>query len=184
MPTLQKRQPHYQGKLIAVETVAVAYEDGTVRTREVVRHGPVVAIVALQEQTDSVAHGLQVVMVRQFRAPVERELLEIVMGQVDAGETALEAAQREFREETGLAAETWVELGTLLSSPGFTDEAATFFLARDLRPTETSAEEHLTLCTVPFTLLLEQVQRGEIEDAKTVAGLLWAALHLQAKQAG
>lgn len=184
MPTLQNRQSLYQGKLISVETVEAVYENGTVKSREVVRHGPVVAVIALQEQTNSVAHGLQVVMVRQFRAPVEREVLEIVMGQVDAGETALEAAQREFREETGLEAGQWVELGTLLSSPGFTDEAATFFLARDLRPTESAPEEHLTLFTMPFTLLLEQVQRGEIEDAKTVAGLLWVALYLQEQRAG
>ncbi|MBA3532984.1 MAG: NUDIX hydrolase, partial [Ardenticatenales bacterium] len=151
---------------------------------EVVRHAPVVSIVALQEPGKTTERGYQVVMVKQYRAPVEEEVLELVAGHVDEGESPLEAARRELREETGFAAEEWTELGTLYSSPGFTDERATIFIARGLSHVgaELDAGETLSLHFVPFTMALASIKSGEIRDAKSVAGLLWASFQLEYEQ--
>lgn len=183
MPAITERRQVYDGKMIQVEMVKVADGSSGERSREVVRHAPVVGIIVLKEPGEG-ARGYEVVMVRQYRAPVEQEVLEIVAGHVDAGESPLEAARRELREETGFEAKEWIELGTLYSSPGFTDEEVTLFIARSLSHLGAAhdEEEAITLHFMPFTLALGSIQRGEIRDAKSVAGLLWATLHLEYEQ--
>jgi ADP-ribose pyrophosphatase len=180
MNEITQRETIYEGKLLSLETVKVRGKDGEERARDVVRHKPGVTILALREESDAVAQGYQVVMVQQYRPPLEQELLELVAGIIDEGETPLEAAQRELREETGLVAEEWVELGTIVSSPGFTDERITIFLARTLQQVgaDPDPEENLSICTMPFTLLMQDLLAGKIQDAKTVAGLLWLSVYL------
>jgi ADP-ribose pyrophosphatase len=180
MQSISDRETLYEGKMVRLEVLTVQ-QDGKELKREVVRHDPGVAIIALQERGDIKRQGHQVILVEQYRPALGREVLEIVAGLVDEGEEPLEAAQRELREETGLEADEWVELGSLYSSPGFTDEKITFFFARDVRHvgSDPDAHEKLSICTMPFTLALEDVRAGKIRDAKTVAGLLWAATYLQ-----
>lgn len=184
MAKIVNRRSLFDGELVDLELLRVEKE-GDVVTREVVRHRPGVAIVALQAHTDMVPQGQQVVLVQQYRPPVDEPVLELVAGLVEPSDgTALEAARRELREEVGLEADEWVELGSLLTSPGFTDERLTLFLARDVRevPRTPDAHEALTICKMPFTLAVEEVLAGKVQDAKTVAGLLWAALVLEREQ--
>jgi ADP-ribose pyrophosphatase len=169
----------YSSEKLKVDEVTVL-QDGDTQKREIVRHSPGVSIVVLRSRGGETAQGYEVIMIQQFRAPAEKELIELVAGIMDEGETPLEAAKRELREETGLEANNWVELGTLYASPGYVDEQLTLFLARDTRyvgddPDDT---ENLRLCAMPFTLALESVKKGEIQDLKTAAGLFWASLYL------
>ena len=173
----------YDGKMVQVDAVNVALSDGSTSEREVVRRTPGVCIVMLRQRGDEVRQGVEVMLIQQFRVPAEKELLEIVAGMIDEGETPLESAKRELREETGYEADEWAELGTFYASPGYTDEQLTLFLARDGHyvgddPDDT---EDLNIRTIPFTLALEEVRKGKIQDLKTVAGLLWAAAYLESE---
>lgn len=138
--------------------------------REVVVHGAAVAIVAVD------AEGT-VTLVRQQRVAAGGPLLELPAGNVEAGEAPLQSAQRELREETGLHGGEWVEVGALFSSPGFCDERIHLFLARGLEHGEASPEgsEQIELVRVP----LEEVPAlvAELEDLKTLAGLLVLLRH-------
>lgn len=176
------RRTLYEGRIVQLEVLEIEDEAQQRQRREVVRHAPVVAVVALKEAEPGAGQGLQLLVVRQYRVAVEASLTELVAGFVDEGESPLAAAQRELREESGFEAKAWHELGTIYSSPGFTDEAVTLFLARDLTFVGAAPDEgeQLSIHWLPFTLALEQVLHGELGDAKSVAGILWAAHWLQA----
>lgn len=146
----------YSGKLIDVEL-----RDGM----EVVVHGPAVAMVAVDRQEC-------VMLVRQERAGAGRPLLELPAGNVDHGEPPIDAAQRELREETGLHGGVWVEAASVYTTPGYCDERIHLFVARGLdegKPDPDGSEE-LELVRVPLAEVPALLP--EIEDAKTLAGLL------------
>jgi ADP-ribose diphosphatase len=146
----------FAGKLITV-----VVQDG----QEIVRHPDAVAIVAVDADDN-------VVFVRQERAPVGRKLLELPAGKIDPGESPLECGRRELQEETGLRGGDWIELGTIFTSPGFTDEVMHLFAATGVEEGDASPEEdeELELVRVPAGELRGLV--SEIEDGKTLAGLL------------
>jgi ADP-ribose pyrophosphatase len=148
--------PLYEGPMFRVER-----RDG----KDVVVHGPSVAVVALDAQD-------RVVLVRQTRVPAGGELLELPAGGVEDGEEPLETAKRELREETGLHGGDWVELAAVFTSPGFCDEKMHLFLARGLEDGEAKPEgsEYIELVRVPRSELPALI--AETEDAKTLAGLL------------
>jgi ADP-ribose pyrophosphatase len=146
----------YDGKLFDVER-----RDG----KDVVVHGPAVAIVALDlDET--------VMLVRQPRVAAGGPLLELPAGGVEDGESPLVSAQRELREETGLHGGDWVEVATFFTTPGYSDEKMHLFLATGLERGEPSPEgsEEIELVRVPFEEIGSLL--AEIEDAKTLAGLL------------
>jgi ADP-ribose pyrophosphatase len=141
--------------------VTLVVEDG----KEIVRHGAAVAIVAVDAEQ-------RVLLVRQQRPAVGGNVLEIPAGLLDDGEPPLDAAKRELQEETGLHGGRWVEAATVLSSPGFTDERIHLFVATGLEEGETSPDpgEELELVRVPASELPGLLD--EVEDAKTLVGLL------------
>jgi ADP-ribose pyrophosphatase len=148
--------PLYEGPLFTVER-----RDG----KDVVVHGPAVAIVAVDR--DDV-----VTLVRQERVPADRPLLELPAGGVEAGEAPLATAQRELREETGLYGGEWAEIATFFTTPGFCDEKMHLFLATGLERGDSSPEgsEDIELVRVAREDVPSLL--AEIEDAKTLAGLL------------
>lgn len=152
----------FRGKLLRVEV-----EQWPVGEREVVRHPGACAVVALTEAGE-------VLLVRQIREPVREVMLEIPAGIYDVeGEDPAGCAAREVLEETGFRTREVEPLGTIYTSPGFTDERIDLFVAR-AEDAGGPGEEGVEVVRMPFTEALAGVRDGRIEDAKTVCGLLLA----------
>ncbi|MCG0239021.1 MAG: NUDIX hydrolase [Firmicutes bacterium] len=141
--------------------------------RDVVHHPGAVVMVPL------LGDG-RVVMVRQWRAPAGRKLLELPAGTLEPGEEPAAAAERELQEEIGYRAGRLTALGSFYSAPGFCTERLHLFLAEDLVPDPRPGDEDeaIEVVTLPLGEALEQALRGELQDAKTIAGLCLAAARL------
>ncbi len=152
----------FEGAIFSVER-----RDG----RDVVVHGPAVAIVAVDRDE-------QVTLVRQQRVAAGGSVLELPAGGIEDGEAPLETARRELAEETGLHGGDWVEAATFFTSPGYTDERMHLFLATRLEPGEPRPEgsEDLELVHVPLREVPSLI--ADCEDGKTLAGLLLLMRHL------
>ena len=161
-------QTIFEGHIIKVTLDEAEMPNGKLAGREVVYHPGGVCVLALNEDGS-------VPLVRQFRYPIQRLLLELPAGKLDKeAEDQLEAAKRELSEETGLEAEEWTYLGSMLVSPGFCDEQVHMYLARKLKSSGQHLDEgeFLNVETMTFDELLAQVMDGTIVDAKTVAATL------------
>ena len=123
----------YEGKIIGVRVDTVELPSGRETKREIVEHSGATAIVAVDSEGD-------VLLVRQYRKPVEKALLEIPAGGIEAGEDPLDCARRELAEETGFAAGRWDKLGIFYTTPGFCTEEMHVFLATGLEPVEGTAD--------------------------------------------
>jgi ADP-ribose pyrophosphatase len=150
----------YDGKLIDVTV-----ERWGEHEREIVEHPGAVAIVAVD------ADGT-VALVRQRREATRKYLLELPAGTLEADETPLESARRELEEETGLTGGTWRELAAFYTTPGFCRERMHLFAAEGVESGEASPEADEELELVRWRLDEVASRLGEIEDAKTLAGLL------------
>lgn len=164
----------FEGRLIGVRVDTVALPSGREASREVVEHPGAVGILAWD--------GSRLALVRQWRHPAERALLEIPAGTIDPGEDPLTTARRELAEECGLAAGTWEPGPAFYTAPGFCTERLSLFLASDLRPTQVVAPEDEELEGSWLTLAeaLAAIDAGEIADAKSMAGVLWLDRRLAA----
>jgi len=157
----------YDGRILRLRVDQVELPNGHRSIREVAEHPGGVAIVAIDAQD-------RVLTVKQYRYVFSRTLEEIPAGKLEHGEDPREAALRELREETGAVPETLTDLGTLIVSPGCYGEVLHLYLAEGLRfgaqaPDE---DEFLDLCRTPFDEMLARVLSGELDDAKTVVGIL------------
>ena len=159
----------FSGRIVEARVDTLLMPDGRQITREVIHHPGAVAIIPI-DSDDSV------LMVRQFRYPVGLELLEIPAGVIEEGESPDHTAQRELREETGYASKNLRPLGGVYSSPGFCDEMLYIYLARDLVEGRLPGDEDedITVERVPLSEVDRLIRIGEIQDAKSVAGLLMA----------
>jgi ADP-ribose pyrophosphatase len=163
----------FHGRLIRVEV-----ESWPAGEREVVRHPGACAVVAITSEGD-------VLLVRQIREAVRGTLLEIPAGILDVdGEDPAECAARELLEETGYRAANLRPLGSIHTSPGFTDERIELFVAEAVP--DGGAEDGIEVVRMPFEEALSAIQDGRIEDAKTVAGLLlvWTARYADRARPG
>lgn len=161
----------FSGKLLKVLVEQIRLPDGSVATREIVRHPGAVGIVALEAN--------HVLLVRQHRHAVGSDLLEIPAGKLDrAGEQPEACAARELEEETGYRAAHFEPLGYFFPSPGFCDERIYLFLARGLskgtQQDPSDEGEPITPLWQPIEEVLGKVRAGEISDSKTIIGLGWA----------
>lgn len=159
----------YQGGLLHVREDRVVLPNGQQATREYIIHPGAVVVIPL------LANG-EVVMERQFRYPLRRDLYELPAGKIDPGEQPLACGQRELLEETGYVANKWRFLATIHPCIGYSDESMSLYLAEELTPGEHSrdGDEFLEVFTLPLAETLEWVRCGRISDVKTVIGLFWA----------
>jgi ADP-ribose pyrophosphatase len=150
----------YEGRLLGLTV-----ERWGEHEREIVEHPGAVAIVAVDAQG-------YVWLVRQLREATRKHLLELPAGTAEAGEEPLETAQRELREECGLTGGRWRELAAFWTTPGFCRERMHLFAAEGVERGEAqpAPDEELELVRWPVADVDERL--GEIEDAKTLAGLL------------
>jgi ADP-ribose pyrophosphatase len=157
----------YRGRVVDLSVDQVRLVSGRSATREVIRHPGAVVILALDADDN-------VLLVRQYRYPTGRALLELPAGTLEPDEEPLDCAARELAEETGFRAGRWQKLGGFFSAPGFCTEYLHAFLATELREGESHADddEELALLRMPLAEVWRRVDDGEIEDAKSLATLL------------
>jgi ADP-ribose pyrophosphatase len=165
----------YTGKVISLDIDTVRFPDGSVGEIEMVRHPGASAIVPFL--SDPAGEDPQVLLIRQYRYAAEGYLYEIPAGRLNPGEEPRDCALRELKEETGCSAERVDQLFTVYTTPGFTDEKIHLFMATGLVAGETKheADEFLELQPMLLSRALQMVEAGEIKDAKTALGLLFAA---------
>ncbi len=157
----------YEGRAVKLRVDTVQMANGRETTREIVEHSDCIAIIAIDADNN-------VLLVKQFRKPVEKELLEIPAGGIDHGEDPEASVRRELREETGYLPQKVVRLGGFYSAPGYCSEYLHLYLATDLVPSQLFAEdtEEISLVRVPVTQIPSLITSGKICDAKSIAGLL------------
>jgi len=157
----------FDGRAVRLRIDTVQMPDGRETTREIVEHDDGVAIIAVDAENN-------VLLVDQFRKPMEKELLEVPAGGIDSGEDAEAAARRELQEETGYLPGKLEPLGGFYSAPGYCTEYLYLYLATELTPSQLHAEdtENIEVIRVPLSQVPALIASGRICDAKSIAGLL------------
>jgi ADP-ribose pyrophosphatase len=167
------RTVKYTGKVFDLIVDEIQYPSGNKAIREIAHHpGGAVAVPVFEDG--------RVILVQQFRHPFESRILELPAGRLGAGEDPSECARRELEEETGWRAEQWERLTSIYTTPGFCDEELHLFLARKLTPApggprREEGELTMTVHILPLDEAVAMVEKGEIKDSKTIAGLLLAS---------
>ncbi len=158
----------FTGKIISVQVDEVELPDGKLAKRELVKHPGAVAIIALTEDK-------KIVLVEQYRKPLERTMLEIPAGKIEPGEEPKLTAIRELEEETGYRARSFEYLQTFSTSPGFADEIIHLYVAKELEKVEQPAvgdeDEFIEVLEVTVEEAEEFIANERIYDAKTVAAV-------------
>lgn len=160
----------YRGRTIQLFLEPVDLPNGRRIELEIVHHPGAAAIAAVDDE-------LRVTLIRQFRHAAGGYIWELPAGKLDAGEPPLACAIRELREETGLHATDVREIGSILTTPGFCNERIHLFLAQGLSQGDSNLQddEVLTVSRFPLEEALAMIRRGEIRDARSIAGLFLAA---------
>jgi len=169
-------QPVYHGRAVDLHVDTVEKSSGKKVTRDVVEHSDCVVVVVLDEQD-------KVLLVRQFRYPVGKFLLEVPAGGIDPGEEPVDCVRRELQEETGYLPQKIDKLGGFYSIPGYGTEYLYCYLASNLVPRRLVAEdtEGIEIVRVPPNQIPQLITSGEICDAKSIAALLTFLLTRQGK---
>jgi len=157
----------FKGNIIRVRVDDVELPGGRKSRREIVEHDGGVVIIPVNKQRE-------ILLVEQFRKPVEQTLLELPAGKLEKGEEPLSCARRELLEETGYSAGKIEHLLSFYTTPGFSDEILHLFLAEDLIEGELNPDEDeiIKLHKVMEDNINEYIYREEIQDGKTIMGLL------------
>ncbi len=181
-PTSQKAhvissRETYRGPAFWVTSDDVLEPTGVRARRDIVRHSGSVVILAVDESAEN--KEKHVLLERQYRHAAGRFLHELPAGRIDEGESELSAAKRELLEETGYSARSWKRVLRFWASPGFVAEAMSIYMARELKAGTAQPEddEAIELKLVPLSQAVSMVMENKIQDAKTIAGVLW--LHCQ-----
>ncbi len=161
----------FRGPAFWVTTDQVLEPTGVRGRRDIVRHTGSVVILAVEESRPEP----RVLLVRQYRHAAQQFLWELCAGRIDKGERELVAAKRELLEETGYTAARWKRILRFYASPGFVAETMSIYLARGLKPGTAQPEEDevIELRFFPLSAAVRMVMRGNIQDGKTISGVLW-----------
>ncbi|NBI27646.1 NUDIX hydrolase [Chengkuizengella marina] len=166
----------FKGKIISLQVDKVKLPNGNISTREIVRHPGAVAVLAIYND--------KMIVVEQYRKPLEKNQIEIPAGKLDPGEEPKEAAIRELKEETGFDCGSIKQINSFFTSPGFADEKIVLFFAEDLIRGEMELDEDEFLSCESITLeqALEYIKEEKISDAKTITAVYaWQIYKLTGK---
>ena len=157
----------FRGRAVNLRIDTIEKKSGQVTTREIVEHKDCIAVVVVDGADN-------IVMVKQFRTPVNRVLLEIPAGGVEDGEDPEDCVRRELQEEIGYLPGKIERLGGFYAAPGYCSEYLHVFLATDLSESRLIAEDtdEIEVVRIPLPEILKMIDSGEICDAKSIAGLL------------
>jgi ADP-ribose pyrophosphatase len=171
--TLLHSQRAYTGRAFSVNQDKLQTPDGREVLFDIIYHIGSVILIPIDSQ------GM-VYFVRQYRHAAGLDMLELPAGTLEPDEAPAQAAARELREETGMAAETLKEIGSFYLAPGYSTEKMHVFLATGLHPSPLppDEDEFLSLEKIPYPQALAQAKQSQMEDAKTLAALLLATEHI------
>ena len=167
----------YPGRAFTIRRDHLRMPDGHEAKFDIVEHVGSVVIIPVDEQEN-------LLFVRQYRHAVEKDLLELPAGTLNKGEAPEVCAQREVREETGMAAGRLEHLGGFYLAPGYSTEYMNVYLATNLRhdPLEADADEFLSVERIPVAEAMAMAARGDIPDSKSLAAFTLALPRLKAEK--
>jgi ADP-ribose pyrophosphatase len=167
----------FRGKILNLFYDKVELPNGIIGTREKVSHPGAVAVVPVNAKDE-------VILVKQYRYPIEKILIEIPAGKLDSGEPVLKCAERELHEEAGVVNGTLSHLATIYTSPGFCDEKMDIFIATEFEEKENKPDhdEFLHIFKAKISECLKMIDNGEITDAKSIIGIMLARDYLFKKK--
>ena len=164
----------FEGKIISLKVDDVLLPNGKTAKREIVNHPGAVAVIPITKEG-------KIVLVEQYRKALERSIIEIPAGKIEAGEELSVCARRELEEETGYGAGELTYIQSFATSPGFAEEVIHLYVATDLYKIEhkraLDEDEFVSLLEVTIEVAEEMMKSGEIYDAKTAFSLLWVKLN-------
>ena len=168
-----KQEELYKAKIFSLWGGQVSLDNGEVAIREYIRHSGGVGTVP-------VVNG-NVILIRQFRISIERELIELPAGRLEPNEDPMACAARELEEEIGYRAKKLIPIASYFASVGNSNERMHLFLAIDLEKTERrlEADERIREIVMPLELVKEKLNNQEFEDSKTIIGLREALVYLE-----
>ena len=168
-----KQEEIHKGKIFSLWGGQVALDNGEIAVREYIRHSGGVGIVPVVDG--------KVVLIRQFRIAIERELIELPAGRLEPNEDPMACAARELEEEIGYRANRLIPIASYFSSVGSSNERMYLFLALDLEKTERrlEADERIREVVIPIEKIKEKLDNQEFEDSKTIIGLREALAYFE-----
>ena len=165
-----KSETLHKGKAFNTRIDEIVYDSGNKAVREVAEHPGGAVVVPVTDEG-------KIIMVTQYRFPVEQILLELPAGKLGENEDPMYCAKRELEEETGYSSENIEQLGWIYTTPGYSSEKLFIFLAQDMKPGNHNREEgELGMEVFQFTLeeIEQKIFNGEIVDGKTISGIFLA----------
>jgi ADP-ribose pyrophosphatase len=159
----------YKGSVVHLTAEQIVLPNGHAMELEIIRHPGASAVVPLTGEGE-------VILIRQYRHAAGGFIVEVPAGKLTPGEAPEVCAARELTEEAGVVAGRLTRLGTIATTPGFTDEVVHLYLAEDLTPSQSAHEpsEVITVLRRPLSDCLDMIARGEILDAKSICALFLA----------
>lgn len=159
----------YDGSLLKVYCDQVELVNGKQTVREWINHPGAAAVLPVLD-------GKETILVKQFRYPITRETLEIPAGKLDPGESPLDCAARELKEETGLFGGELIKIGSLVTTPAFTNEEIHLYLSKNpsMGSSDTDEGEFINTVILSLEKVMLWIEEGKIKDAKTITAFLMA----------
>jgi 8-oxo-dGTP pyrophosphatase MutT (NUDIX family) len=173
------RQIVHRGRVFNLIRENVTLDNGATTDLDFVEHPGATAIVPF-------LNASRVILLKQYRHALKDYIWEIPAGTLDPDESPLNCAKRELIEETGYSAGQWQKLGEITPVPGYSDERIHIYLASALKPArqQLDKDEIIRVHEIEFKAAVEMIKRGEIQDAKSITGLLLAFDRLKGGCAG
>ena len=159
----------FKGSFLDVRKDEVIFSNGSSSTREWINHPGAVCCIPVFENGE-------ICLIKQYRYAVKKYVIELPAGKLEIGETPIDCAKRELEEETGFEAKKIRFLTMFYPAVGFVNEEMHLFLARELKKTHTNLDhdEFIEVLPMPLEQAVQMIFKGEITDAKTIIGLVWA----------